>query len=239
MTNNLAFRTESEVFFMNNSKAKYWTAVLYPENMVQDWQEQIGDIIGLPYCYCIHDKDTLGKYKPKDKEEYQRKAHVHMIIAFNNTTTYKHAMEIFNQLSIEGKQALNTCQAVNAIRNAYEYLIHNTETSKKQGKYQYSTQERISGNNFDIGSYEQLSIDDKNKMAKELCDIIINNGISNFADFYDLVMKNLGFEYFEIIKSYSGLYERLCKGNYHKYTAVEKESQGATSEADERNEETP
>lgn len=27
------------------NKARYWTAVLYPENMVKDWELLIGDIV--------------------------------------------------------------------------------------------------------------------------------------------------------------------------------------------------
>ena len=208
----------------NNQKAKYWTAVCYPENMRDDWIEQIGDILGVPYAYCIHDKDSLAKYNPTDNEEYQRKTHVHIMIALPNTTTYKHAMDIFGGLSAEGKQALNTCESINSVRNTYEYLIHNTETSRKQGKYKYDISERITGNNFDIGSYEQLSLADKKRMTRELCDFITNNCITNFADFYEQSMLQFGEEYFESISTYSGLFERLCKGNYHKYCLQVNES---------------
>lgn len=201
----------------NRTKAKYWTAVLYPENMVDGWEDAIGDILGLPGEYCVHDKDSLAKYSPKQgSEDYQRKAHVHLMIAYSNTTTYNHAMMTFNKLSAPGKQALNKCESVNNVRHMHEYLIHNTETCRKQGKYEYAASERISFNNFDIGAYEQLSLEDKNRMTKELCDFISNNNFCNFVDFYDNAMNIYGFEYFEIIKTYSGLFERLCKGNYHK-----------------------
>lgn len=209
----------------NASNARYWTAVLYPENMVDDWETLIGDIVQIPYAYCIHDKDHLGEWQPgkttpaHEKEEH-RKVHVHIILAFPNTTTKKHAHETFMLLAAEGKQPISCggrVEAVVNIRNKYEYLIHNTETArKKQKKYQYDPSERITGNNFDIGAYEQISLADKDKMAKELCNIIRDKGFSNFMDFYDYVDTNLGFEYFEIIKSYSGLFERLTKGNYQK-----------------------
>ena len=198
------------------TKSRYWTAILYPENMKTGWKDEIGDILGVPYCYCIHSKDSLGQYDPKESEQYQRKTHVHLIVVFSNTTTYNHCLQVLQGLSAEGKKALNTCQACISIRNSYEYLIHNTETSKKQGKYLYDVSERISGNNFDIGAYEQISLEDKTKMAHELCDYISSEKICNFVDFYDGAMKCFGDEYFEIIKLYSGLFERLCKGNYHK-----------------------
>lgn len=198
------------------TKARYWTGVLYPENMRSDWQDVIGDILGVPYAYCIHDKDMLGEYEPKQGEEHQRKEHVHLMVVFAGPTTYNHALNIMSSLSEKGKQAINTCEACHSVRNTYEYLIHNTETSKKQGKYLYSESERVCGNNFDIGAYEQLSVSDKNRMAKELCDFISDNGFTNFMDFYDMAMSAFSFEYFEIVKSYSGLFDRLCKGAYLK-----------------------
>lgn len=191
------------------SKARYWTGVLYPENMRKDWETEIGDLLQQPYAYCKHDAD-------KDGADDERKAHVHLIIAFPNTTTYKHVLSIMNKLSAEGKTAINTVQTVSNIRHMYEYLIHNTDSCRKKGKCLYEKSKRISGNNFDIGSYEQISLADKNRMAKELCDVILSQGIVNFADFYGYVVNNYDLEYFEIIKSYSGFFERLIKGNFHR-----------------------
>lgn len=191
------------------SKNKYWTAVMYPENMILEWQTDIGDLLQVPYCYCIHDKDLTSTAD-------QRKKHVHIIIAFNNTTTYKHAMSVFKRLELPDHTALNTCEPVISIRHAYDYLIHDTEESRKKGKFQYQASDRVCGNNFDIGSFEQLSAAEKNDMAWELCKDIRINGITNFADFFDYVFANYDKSYFEIIKTHSGLFDRMIKGMYHK-----------------------
>lgn len=205
---------------MAESKYSQWLFVAYPENMVDDWQVRIGEILaGYPYAYCIHDKDMLGTYKQVEGEEYQRKAHVHGIVVFNNQRAFKNVVELFQGLSKPGKSCLRKgkeAEPCKNIRHSYEYLIHNTETAKRQGKYQYNASERVIGNNFDIGAYEAISLADKNKMAKELADVIVSEGFSNFADFYMYVISNYDLEYFDIIKSYSGLYERLTKGNYQK-----------------------
>ncbi|MEE1504807.1 MAG: Rep family protein [Acutalibacteraceae bacterium] len=190
-------------------KNRYWVAVLYPENMRDNWQNDIGDLLEVPYCYCLHNAD-------KDSKSEHRKDHLHLIIVFSNTTTYNHAMTVFNRLSAEGKQALNACQGVINIRSKYDYLIHDTETCKKQGKELYPKSCRISGNNFDIGNYEQVSLADKSLMCKELCDCIVENGFCNFADFYLYVCSNYDSQYFGIMQSYSGFFERLTKANYQK-----------------------
>ena len=105
-------------------------------------------------------KTRTAERTPKD--------HVHLIVAFPNTTTYKHALNVMDLLSAEGKKAINKCEAVVGIRNVYDYLIHDTEDCRKKGKEQYDPSERITGNNFDIGAYEQLGTAEKNEMFLEM-----------------------------------------------------------------------
>ena len=190
-------------------KSKYWVGVLYPENMIDCWQEEIGDVLELAYAYCIHDKDT-------DDVDDERKVHVHLIVAFPNTTTYKHAFSVFSKLNASGRVAVNCIEQVINIRQKYEYLIHNTDTCKKKRKHLYDIKERVTGNNFDIGSFEQISIAEKNAMLKELCDVIVQQNFTNFIDFYMYVVSNYDTNYFEVLKGYSGFLERLTKGNYQK-----------------------
>ena len=38
-------------------KVRYWWGILYPENMIENWKDQIEDVLQLPFCYCVHDKD--------------------------------------------------------------------------------------------------------------------------------------------------------------------------------------
>lgn len=189
--------------------AKYWVGILYPENMIEDWKECIGDTVEVAYAYCVHDKDL-------DNDGDDRKVHLHLILAFPNTTTYKNAFSVFSTLNAPGRVCVNTVQKVINIRQKYEYLIHNTDDCRKKNKHLYDVKERITGNNFDIGAFEQISSAEKNKMLLELCNDISQNGFTNFADFYLYVMSNYDDNYFEILKGYSGFLERLTRGNYQK-----------------------
>lgn len=195
-------------------KARYWWAVLYPENMIEDWENLIAEKLQLPFAYCIHDDDLEKEFE--DQTQQKRKTHVHIIIAFANTTTYKHVTSIFSLLNAPDKRAFNKVEAVRGIRHCYEYLIHNTETAKKDNKKQYSPSDRVIGNNFDIGAYEQISTSDKLRMSKEICNYIVEHDIYNFADLYMAVISNFDDAYFEILQTHSGFYERLIKGNYHR-----------------------
>lgn len=194
------------------AKARYWVGVLYPENMLENWQDIIGDVLQLPYAYCFHDIDH-------DTKSEHRKDHVHLIVVFNNTTTYNHAFKVFSKLNAQGRISVNKIEEVINIRHMYDYLIHDTETCRKQGKELYDVSCRITGNNFDIGSYEQVSVTEKNDVVKNMCQIIIDEFFTNFADFYVYVMAKYGDDtlYFEMLKTHSGLFERLTKGNYLKW----------------------
>lgn len=187
-------------------KARYFWAVIWTENLCDGWQDKLDDLFQLPYCYCIHDKDV-------DAEGAPRKIHAHMIIAFPNTTTYNHALEIFQSL---GDNVVNSCEAIMSIRYAYNYLIHNTESAKKANKFQYEPKERICGNNFDIGTYEQIGAAEKLKITQEIADLIISNGFENIADLYYYLVTNCNDVYLEIFTARNAMFERLCRGMFLK-----------------------
>lgn len=193
----------------SGGNARYWVGILYPENMVEDWQDKIGDIVELPFAYCIHDKDL-------DNDDDERKVHVHLILAYPNTTTYNNMFTVFSKLNAEGKRAVNKIEKIINIRHKFNYLIHDTERCRKDNKYLYPKSERITGNCFDIGAYEQLDQSEKDRMLQELAKEICDKNFTNFSDFYLYVLSNFEDTYFQIVKGYSGFLERLTKGNYQR-----------------------
>ena len=121
-------------------------------------------------------------------------------------------------LSAEGKKAINKCEAVVGIRNVYDYLIHDTEDCRKKGKEQYDPSERITGNNFDIGAYEQLGTAEKNEMFLEMGQAIREHGFTNYMDFYEFVVDTYeDMNYIEVMRCYSGHFERMTRGNYQRW----------------------
>lgn len=185
-------------------KARYWWAVLYQENMVDGWRDNIEELLQLPYAYCEHVADVDGKGE-------HRKDHVHVIIVFGNTTTYKTAMSVFKRL---GEKALSKCERVIDIRHCYDYLIHDTDKCRKLGKHQYDPSERITGNGFDIGNYEQISTAEKQHMLFELVGFIMCERFETINDFTAAALREFPEQYREIIVGYNSILERYCRGNY-------------------------
>lgn len=195
--------------FSVNAKTRYWVAVGYPENMLPDWQEKIDDAYQLPYCYCIHDKDKLAA----TGEEEDRKIHVHIMLAWGNTTTYKHALSTFRRLNAPGKEAFPTCEPVIHVRYMYNYLIHDTPKAKKKNKHLYDVKERVSGNNFDIGNFEQLSEADKKQMRRTLSKMILSEHISSYVLLYERVLE-MEPAYEDVLCGYVSHFRELCRGMY-------------------------
>lgn len=189
------------------TKVKLWEGICYPENMLDDWQEEIDDILQVPFAYAIHDIDH-------DQKSKQRKTHVHIIVVWGGNTTRKAIINVLNRLSAEGKRCCSSAEPVNNIRHAYDYLIHDTASCRKKGKELYPVEARIEGNNFDIGQLEQLSTKDKQDMLFELVCFIMVEKFETINDFTTAALREFPEQYREIIVGYNSILERYCRGNY-------------------------
>ena len=65
------------------TKVKLWEGICYPENMRDDWQDEIDDILQVPFAYAVHDIDH-------DQKSKQRKTHAHVIVVWGGNTTRNH-----------------------------------------------------------------------------------------------------------------------------------------------------
>lgn len=199
------------------STNRVWACILYPENMLDNWRDCIGDIIQRPYCYCVHDKDFRNKYNAPE----ERKIHIHLMVAYGNNTSENAIYNLVIQLSkdpINRPCAYFRCISVEP-KYYYNYLIHDTESAKKQGKYQYDPKDRICGNNFDIGILEQLSLDEINEISHELTIFMRTYCFTDFASFQYAVIDNFDSpKYEEIARKQHGYFANLAKGNFHQRT---------------------
>lgn len=207
-----------------NTKARNWTAILYPENLIDNWQDNIARILQIPFCYIVHDKDL-------DQGGFLRKTHIHIIYSFPNTTTYKHALNTVLALGDPLKPSPvpnNVIEAVKNMRFMYDYLIHDTPDCKKALKHLYKPDERICGNSFDIGFLEQISQTDKELFLDELTRVVLLNDLTNFADLVKFVLVNYDAKYFSILRSNAGYFDKLIRGNYYK-KKIDQNSPGTTT----------
>lgn len=193
-------------------KSKYWNLILYPESMQNPNLGDCADELGVDFAYCLHDKD-------EDGHKGDRKAHYHVLFATSNdgTTTAKHVYDIFNKLSTPGKKCALRPEIPGSVKHSYAYLIHDTENARKKGKYQYSPEERISCNQFDIARYETIDKLEKDRMCKELVDFEYTWRFENLAAYYEAFERSEQFkeqhiEYFNQLKLLNAFIDRICRG---------------------------
>lgn len=200
---------------MGQAKHRYWVGVLYEENMIEGWQDEIDMLVQLPFAYCIHnqDLDVTGDF---------RKSHIHLIICWSNPTTYNSAFSVFDKLSAPGRKAVNKIESIVNMEKMYNYLIHDTPDCEKKKKHKYLKEERITGNNFDIDVYVTVSTHDKLLKAKEIADIVVKEDFRNFRQLYLYVSKKYDDDLMlQILMDRSGFFERLITGNHYDAKQVE------------------
>lgn len=105
--------------------------------MVSGWEDIISQVIQLPACYIIHNKDV-------NNDNEGRKTHVHLMVVWRNNTTYKAALGLFNRLSKVGsvsdtnRSPIKCCPFVEQVLNVrqlYDYFIHDTEDARKKESF--------------------------------------------------------------------------------------------------------
>lgn len=194
------------------SKGQYWTIILYPENMIDNWKIDMPRILQFPICYIVHDKDLR-----KEKQE-ERKIHIHLMIVASNTTTANSILTLIKKLSKNPDQpcfSIVTFERVVNIRGLYDYFIHDTKECRDQRKHLYNPEERICCNGFDIGVFEQFSFQDKISARDTLRNFILDNFITDYREF-ELGIRDHYKDaiYSEVSASCSSYFERLIKGNW-------------------------
>lgn len=86
------------------------------------------------YALIVHDKDQIWNDETKNWEP--KKRHKHIVIELKNPISFQ---------SMQNKFAGAHIETIHYKKSAYQYLIHNTPSSKAE-KYQYDTSEIISNN---------------------------------------------------------------------------------------------
>lgn len=142
------------------SHGLWWGAIVYPESAPPDWIERL-EKTGLQVAISpLHDSDKwthdspetvnpeTGEIIPKGaryKQGDRKKAHWHILVKFNVSTSFKEANEL-----IRGITYGPYIQKVRSLKHAYDYFTHSTDEAKRQGKYQYEKDEIILLNGFTV-----------------------------------------------------------------------------------------
>ena len=173
---------------MAKDKARYFTFLLYPESIPNDWEMRL-ESIGVPIAISpLHDKDKSDV----EGQEY-KKAHYHVIYVAKNPVTADSVR--FKIKGLLGDKSVALVKIiVTSIENMYLYLTHESKDDIAKNKYKYSRKDIKLINNFDIDRYITLDVEDKDDMLNEVCDLIDEHDLANMRELRRFV-RNHGTEY--------------------------------------------
>jgi len=173
---------------MAKDKARYFTFLLYPESIPEDWETRL-ELLGVPIAISpIHDKDL----SEMEGQQY-KKAHYHVIyVAKNPVTSESVRLKIKRTL---GDNSVAMVQiVVHSMENMYLYLTHESKDAIAKNKVKYSKNDIKLINNFDIDRYITLDVEDKDDMLNDVCDMIDDYDLANMRELRRFI-KEYGSEY--------------------------------------------
>lgn len=111
------------------------------------------------YAYILHDKDIT-------EEGSSKKNHYHLLIALVNATSISGIKKWFSGFTDSTGMEVNTmCQITNDICGSFDYLTHNTEGAKLDGKYLYNDSE-VKG--FNLEYFKDISLQNVDNLTLAL-----------------------------------------------------------------------
>lgn len=168
----------------NKAKSRYFTFLLYPESIPEDWEIKL-ETLGMPIAISpLHDKD-----RKEGKEKGYKKAHYHVIyVTPNPVTAHSVRMRIKRLL---GEQSVALVQIVaSSMENMYLYLTHESKDAVVKNKHVYNKKDIKLINNFDIDRYIVLDEVEKNEILDLIIELIFRFRIENLYDFWEFYYEN-------------------------------------------------
>ena len=173
---------------MSKEKARYFTFLLYPESIPNDWIDNL-ELIGVPIAISpLHDKDLSDVEGQKYKKE-----HYHVIYVSKNPVTAE-SVRLKVKRSLGDKSVAMVQIVSTSMENMYLYLTHESKDAIAKNKHKYSKSDIRLLNNFDIDRYVTLDVEDKDDMLNDVCDLIDDHNLANMRELRRFV-KLHGVEY--------------------------------------------
>lgn len=189
---------------MAKEKSRFFTFLLYPESIPEDWEMKL-ELLSVPMAISpLHDKD-------KAKTGGYKKPHYHVIyVAKNPVTADSVRVKIKRAL---GDQSVALVQIIRtSIENTYLYLTHESKDAIEKQKYVYDKADIKLLMNFDIERYITLDVEEKDYILDTVCNMIDEQNLANIKELKRFVREG-GAEYGitsmkivnEVIRSHTGL----------------------------------
>lgn len=166
-----------------DNRARIWAAVVYPESAPEDWRD-ILDAQHIEWAESpLHDQDV----NPSTGE--LKKAHWHIVLAFEGKKSYEQVCEILEPLHGPIPQRCH------ALKGAVRYFAHMDNPEK----HQYSPSDIVGHGGFDVRSALAPTSGQRYELIKEMQDWVHDNGITEMQDLMDEARANRFDDWFPLL----------------------------------------
>lgn len=158
------------------TRARAWTAIVYPESAPDNWLEILADQLVECLVSPLHDKDVepTGEFK---------KAHYHLVLSFKNPTGFDKAKEVFD--AVNAVTPPESQSKVKDFKQMARYLCHLDQPNK----HRYSVHDVVSFGAIDYPALVMTS-SDEDDLLDQICDFIDANCVVSFAEFCRYVRRD-------------------------------------------------
>ncbi|MFU2206848.1 replication protein [Streptococcus pluranimalium] len=200
---------------MAKEKSRYFTFLLYPESIPNDWELKL-ETLGVPIAVSpLHDKD-----KSNVEGQKYKKPHYHVLYIAKNPVTADSVRWKIKKLL--GENSLAMVQVVLNVENTYLYLTHESKDAIAKKKHVYDKADIKLINNFDIDRYVTLDVEEKAELFNVVVSLVRAYTLQNIFDLYDFIDEN-GEAYGltinlvnEVISGKTGFMKLLFDGAYQR-----------------------
>lgn len=189
-------RSPHQVGVSRATKGRYFVMVVYPDSAPEGWKDMLEER-GVAYAISpLHDKDIEADGKLK-------KAHYHVLLVWNNTTTWGHVDTFSQQFNTPPPEYVFNVEA------KYKYLTHKDQADKVK----YAESDIKHGNGFDILSYKVMTKNEEALMSFAITTLANELKITYFNDLLQVAWI-LGLEEYELVSTKCNLYNQVLRKNY-------------------------
>ena len=183
-------------------RGRYWAMTVYPESAADGWRDALR-LTGLECAISpLHDKDI----KP-DGTDDEKKAHWHVLMCWDNTTTKNAADEV---AALVGGVLMP--RPVNNVKGYYRYLTHKDDADK----YQYDESDIECINGFNPSDYIDWTRSELDKLKREVLEVIRSESIFEYADLLEMFMDGDRPELLTVASNHTILFRGYISSRRHR-----------------------
>lgn len=166
-----------------HDRTRVWAAVVYPESAPENWR----DLLDAEHIEWA--ESPLHQFDVNDSTGEVKKAHWHIVMAFDGPKSYEQVHEILAPLNC------TVPQKCHSLKGAVRYFAHLDNPEK----YQYPPSAIIGHGGFDVAAALAPSSAQRYELIREMKDWCLREDVCEFSDLLDYASEHQFDDWFPLL----------------------------------------